>query len=417
MALLGGVYNKRFVIVLLVCTISTASWGQSFRLLVVFEGSDGYAPAAPLVQGSDGGLYGTAAGGANNSEACSTGCGIVFRYSLNGSLRTVYNFCAQSNCADGEGPNGLVLGTDGSFYGTTASGGTGAYCTRDGGCGTIFRVTPHGTLTTLYSFCSQPNCADGYSPIGELIQSGDGNLYGVTYIGGNTGCYFNEGCGTVFEITPSGTFTSLYAFCSEYDCQDGELPVGGLVQATDGALYGTTPMGGTGGGTFFKIVSGILTVISSFEYGRGGPSAALTLGSDGNFYGVESNSGLDRVGTVFQITPEGVVTILYEFTKFSGIGIYPMGGLVQDNDGNLYGTTSGTHGSYGAIFQITTAGVLTTIHIFHKKDGEYPVAALVQAKDGSLYGTTLSGGDFSCAQFGCGTLFKVKPQSSSGSKH
>ena len=253
-----------------------------------------------LMQASDGNFYGIS-GGYNG--------GTVFKITPTGSLTTLYNFCSQPNCADGTSPDGLVQASDGNFYGTTASGGTGScylgcgtffkitpggtlttlhsfdfsegyfvaslmqavdgnfYVTTEGGVGgngAIFKVDASGTLTTLYSFCSQPNCTDGSSPRGALFQATDGNFYGTTVLGGaNVSCNSGYGCGTVFKITPSGTLTTLYSFCSQANCTDGAIPVAGLVQASDGDFYGTTEVGGIevncddgwncGSGTVFRL--------------------------------------------------------------------------------------------------------------------------------------------------------------------
>jgi len=162
---------------------------------------------------------------------------------------------------DGKGANGPVQGSDGNFYGTTEYGGS--YLD-----GTVFKITPEGTLTTLYSFCSQQNCTDGEGPDAGLIQASDGNFYGTTAIGGAKTSY-----GTVFRITPSGTLTVLYNFCSESGCADGAGPRAALVQASDGNFYGTTWEGGAGTncasygcGTVFKIrPDGTLTTLYSFD--------------------------------------------------------------------------------------------------------------------------------------------------------
>jgi len=155
-------------------------------------------------------------------------------------LTTLYQFCSQPNCADGEGPDaGLIHAADGDFYGTTSGGGTN-------GQGTVFRITSEGTLTTLHSF-SGP---DGSQPYAGLIQSSDGNLYGTTEQGGGLGCKGSGGCGTVFKVTPGGTVSTLYSFSG----QDGSYPYAGLIQATDGNLYGTTSAGGANNkGTVFRL--------------------------------------------------------------------------------------------------------------------------------------------------------------------
>ena len=182
-------------------------------------------PSADLVQGTDGNFYGTTdyGGGAY-------GQGMVFKINPQPpyTVTTLYSFCSQPNCVDGTYPEGgLVQGTDGNFYGTTLD--AGAY-----GSGTVFKITPGGTLTTLYSFCSQTNCTDGANPYAGLVQSTDGNFYGTTGFGGA------NSYGTVFKMTPSGTLTTLYSFCSQTNCADGNTPYAGLVQGTDGNFYGAT---------------------------------------------------------------------------------------------------------------------------------------------------------------------------------
>ncbi len=261
--------------------------------------SDGDAPYAWLVQGSDGNLYGTTPyGGTNNG-------GTVFKITLSGTLTTLYSFCSQSNCSDGaEVYAGLVLASDGNFYGTTAYGGANDDCSgvHDPGCGTVFKITPDGTLTTLYSFCSQPGCADGQYPFNGVIQARGGNFYGVTTsAGGNC----SPNCGTVFKITPAGELTTLYTFCSQSGCPDGNQPAAPLVQASDGNFYGTTELGGANNdGTLFKITpGGTLTTLHSFDGIDGAyPEGGLVQGLPGTFYGTTPSGGANNEGTVFRLT-------------------------------------------------------------------------------------------------------------------
>ena len=334
---------------------------------------------------------------------------------------TVYSF--QGPPGDGANPEaGVVHASDGNFYGTTFGGGanpTGNYCLSTNGCGAVFKMTPSGTVTLLYSFCSQPNCSDGANPQSGLVQASDGNFYGTTEVGGTgTGCFYGT-CGTVFKITPQGTLTTLYSFCSQSDCTDGADPSDALVQGSDGDLYGTTFDGGTsscggvGRGTVFKItLSGTLTTLHSFDsYDGFWPYAGLVLATDGNFYGTALNggvNGLNGLGTVFKMTPGGTVTALYSFCSQPNCtdGDSPYGGLVQASDGNLYGTTygGGANGD-GTVFKITLGGTLTTLHSFAgSSDGFFPYAALLQASDGNFYGTTFEGG----AHNG-GTVYKITP--------
>jgi uncharacterized repeat protein (TIGR03803 family) len=180
-----------------------------------------------------------------------------------GTLTTLYRFCANSGCSDGNSPKaGLVQAVNGDFYGTTYNGGANAGPPGiSSGAGTVFKITPSGTLTTLYSFCAQSGCSDGANPDAGPVQATDGDFYGTTssgggYVGGNCGTI---GCGTVFKITPSGTLTTLYSFCSQTGCTDGAAPFAGLVQDTNGNLYGTTANGGANGsfGTVFSLSVGL----------------------------------------------------------------------------------------------------------------------------------------------------------------
>jgi uncharacterized repeat protein (TIGR03803 family) len=307
--------------------------------------------------------------------------GTVFKITPGGALTTVYSFCSLANCTDGKVPfAGLVQATNGYLYGTAVAGGANGY-------GTVFKITPSGTLTTLYSFCSLANCADGEYPYASLVQATNGDLYGTTTAGG-PGCSTDSrnhygpagggGCsGTVFKITPGGVLTTVYNFCSLTDCADGQDPYAGLVQAANGDLYGTT------------------------------------------LYGGANNSG---AGTIFKITPTGSFTTVYSFCALTGCpdGQVPQAGLIQATNGYLYGTTlygganCGPLGC-GTVFKITPGGTLTTLYSFCAEtgcsDGGIPAAGLVQATNGDLYGTTYQGGA-NCSTPGCGTLFEITPSGS-----
>jgi uncharacterized protein (TIGR03437 family) len=318
---------------------------------------------------------------------------------------------------DGAYPEaGLIQATDGNFYGTTNNGGASSNC--NAGCGTIFKIDPSGALTTLYSFCAQPSCADGSGPTAALVQATDGNFYGTTGSGGTSGY------GTIFKITPSGALTTLYSFGSQ--STDGAGP-SGLIQATDRNFYGTTGAGGSGVGTVFKITpSGTLTTIYSFGYTDGAGPSGLIQATDGNFYGTTFQGGTYTYGTIFKITPNGTLTTLYSFCpdeRQCRDGAEPSAGLVQATDGDFYGTTSAGGGASacapflgcGSVFKINQFGFLMTLHSFGYTDGAQPFAPLVQATDGNFYGTTSAGGSSTnCASLigpagGCGTFFKITP--------
>src|SRR5580658_4423114 len=295
-----------------------------------FEGIVGCSPYGSMYQDANGYLYGT-------TETCgASDNGSVFKISPSGALTTIYSFCSQTLCLDGACPvTDLVLGNDGNLYGATIEGGSYAV-------GTVFKITLSGALTTLYSFCSQPNCADGRSPY-TPVQGNDGNFYGTTGAGGISGyCRDRDGCGTVYKLTPSGTLTILYNFCSQADCADGGPPDAMLVQGTDGNFYGATYSGGSNGaGTVFKITTGgALTTLHRFDETDGEhPDGGVSQGTDGNFYGTTAEGGGDGDGTIFTITPSGTLTTLHSFDGTGGGG--PEGALVQGTDGLLYGTTEG----------------------------------------------------------------------------
>jgi uncharacterized repeat protein (TIGR03803 family) len=323
------------------------------------------------------------------SEGGAHGYGTVFKITPAGTLTTIYSFCSKSGCADGEYPNaGLVLATNGNFYGTTHSGGAHDY-------GTVFEITSGGTLTTLYSFCSKSGCADGTDPSDALIQGTNGNFYGTTFAGGA------DGRGTVFEITSAGKLTTLASF----DNTDGGYPYGGLVQATNGNFYGATSGGGKySAGAVFGFTSAGVTVLHSFEGIDGySPDAGLVQATNGDLYGTTEVGGSGRgLGTVYQITSGGAFKSLLSFDSTDGAN--PYAGVIQATDGNLYGTASagGAHG-YGTVFKVPTAGgTPTTLHSFANTDGNEPEGGLVQATNGIFYGTTYEGG-----KYDDGTVFSL----------
>jgi uncharacterized repeat protein (TIGR03803 family) len=358
-------------------------------------GNDGANPQAGLVQGSNGNLYGTTEGGTGGS-------GTVFEISTNGALTSLYSSFGVSDGANPEA--GLVQGSDGYFYGTTYWSGTGA-----NGYGTVFRISTNGALTSLHSFSGN----DGAYPQAGLVQGSDGNFYGTTSGGGTYGSSVG-GYGTVFKISTNGALTSLYSFTGG---NDGANPRGGLVQGSDGKLYGTTPSGGAymnqlgeGQGTVFQIsTTGALTTLYSFGaippsdvYPPDGasPLGGLVQGSDGYFYGTAQRGGINGGdGTVFRISPNGALTTLHVFTGGND-GSEPAAGLVQGSDGYFYGTTPST------MFKISANGTLTSLYSFNGLEGGGPHAGLVQGSDGYFYGTTYSGGT-PPSFYGDGTVFKI----------
>jgi len=259
-------------------TVYKISTNGALTSFYPFDYTNGAFPLGELIQGSDGNLYGsTSAGG-------TSGGGTLLRINTNGTPTTLYSFTGGN---DGASPYaGLVQGKDGNFYGTTFEGGTN-------NAGTMFRISTNGALTSLYSF-TRGN--DGAWPQAGLVQGSDGSFYGTASVGG-TNSY-----GTVFRISTNGVLTSLYSFTGG---NDGANPETGLVQAKDGNFYGTTRHGGTNGaGTVFKVSSnGALSSLYSFTGGNDGasPQAGLVQGSDGNLYGTTFQGGSGGNGTVFRL--------------------------------------------------------------------------------------------------------------------
>ena len=301
---------------------------------------------------------------------------------------------------DGGGPAGsLIQASDGNFYGTTPSGGANDV-------GTVFKITPAGTETVLYSFKGAP--ADGAEEPGTpdgLIQASDGNFYGMTQLGGA------NGFGTVFEITPTGTETVLYSF--KGGPSDGaEAPgcPGSLIQAGDGNFYGMTDEGGANGfGTVFEITpAGVETVLYSFKGGTvdgANPYDSLIQAQDGDFYGVTQRGGTDNSGTVFKMTPSGTETVLHSFTGGASDGAVPPGSLIQASDGNFYGMTyAGGVDSFGTVFSVSPGGTERIVYSFKggPSDGANPNGSLIETSDGNLYGMTPGGG-----LIGAGVVFAL----------
>lgn len=356
------------------------------------ETNKGSYPYAGLIQASDGNFYGTTRSGGTNYS------GTVFRMTPGGVLTTLVQFNSPS--AKGSWPDAsLVQGSDGNFYGTTEYGG-------DGSCGTIFRMTSAGTLTTLVEFTGFSGNDLGAYPYAALIQARDGNLWGTTVSGGT----YNHG--TVFQMTPAGVLTTLVEFTRNGETEKGDQVLAGVVEASDGNFYGTTAAGGAyDTGTLFRMTAaGVVTTLVEFIYDgvSGYYPLELMQASDGNIYGTTISGGTSDKGTIFRLTTNGVLTKLVNFTSngASNKGREPRGRLLQASDGNLYGMTKyGGAEDFGTVFRLTTNGVLTTLVEFRPSvahQGYAPQAGLVQGFDGCLYGTTRYGGanDY-------GTVFKL----------
>jgi uncharacterized repeat protein (TIGR03803 family) len=394
-----GWWKTACAVCVLCAAAAIALPAQTLTTLHSFDGTDGANPFAGLVQATNGNLYGaTSLGGANN-------LGAIFKITPDGALTMLYSFCSQSGCTDGAQPYAtLVQAINGNFYGTTEFGGAN----NDG---SVFSITPSDVLTTLYSFCSQSGCTDGLGPTEALLQAANQNLYGTTVLGGA-----NNG-GTVFEITANGTLKTLYNFCSQSGCTDGLGPAA-LIQATNGNFYGTTANGGAlGYGTVFEVTpSGTLTTLYSFCSQTGCadgkyPAAALVQATDGDFYGTTNQGGANRgkpYGTVFKVTASGALTTLHSFDSTDGAS--PSAPLIQATDGNFYGTTyfgGANPNGYGTVFKITPSGAVTTLHSFQSREGSNSYAGLIQATNGNFYGTTRFGGANNACSGGCGTVFSL----------
>lgn len=295
--------------------------------------------------------------------------GTIFKMTPDGTLTALYSFTGQ---ADGQSPtSGLALGSDGNFYGTNSSA--------------IFKITPAGTFTTLYNSLAPGSLAPG--PFNGLVRATDGNFYGMNQ------------ANAIFKITPAGVLTVLHTLSAG----EGFYPFDSLIQASDGNFYGTTTdFGPNGQCTIFKMTSaGTVTVVASLPSGSL-PVGPLLQAMDGNFYGVTEDGGSSQSGTIFKMTPGGTLTTLYIFSPCSPNGCtngsQPQAGLIQGKDGNLYGTTGGGGANNGGtIFQLTPAGALTTLHSFARYAGDStnglnPEGTLLQAGNGTIYGTTNGGG-------------------------
>jgi uncharacterized repeat protein (TIGR03803 family) len=382
-----------------------AAHASTFKVLHTFTGDDGCNPVAGPILDGVGNLYGTTAGGLCQNDAIGTvfelepdgteiilhaftggnngegpddtlvmdkrgnlygatllggsiGCGVIFKVAAGGTEKTLHDFAGAPN--DGCLALGsMIIGANGNLYGTTSGGGKGR-------AGTVFELTLDGVATLLHSFCPRepPHCGSGESSNAALVADAAGNLYSTTEAGGSRRC--SSGCGIVFELAADNSETVLYKF--KGPPSDGSNSGGALIIDASGNLYGTLFYGGISGchgdagcGAVFKLVpDGTETVLHLFT-GKNGdganPITGLIANSKGDLYGTTEyggGSGCDiGCGTVFEIAPDGTETILHKF-KESTDGANPMGGLVADAAGNLYGTAyaGGSYG-YGTVFEIT----------------------------------------------------------------
>ncbi len=359
---------------------------------------DGVYPPGGLALDKHGVLFGTANGGLHGS-------GVVFKLTPDGTQTLLHIFCSENGCTDGQSPNpDLFIDRSGNLYGTTTRGGTNA-------CGTVYKLSPDGTETVLYNFCSQANGIDGVNPWEGVIADDAGNLYGTTGIGGTVGT------GTVFKLAPDGTETVLHSFCSIKDCRDGNSPTSKLTIDASGNLYGTTNSGGKNNkGVIFKVApDGSETVLYSFCSrprcldGAGPVGNPVIVDGDGFILGATYGGGKNGDGVLYKLAPDGTQTIIHDFCHKSGCpdGTTPMGSMIMDGAGNLFGTADGggVYG-HGVAFKLAPDGTETVLHAFCAdaqvcSDGSGP-AGLVAGSNGKFYGTTAFGGSSDS-----GTVFEI----------
>jgi len=339
-------------------TLFKISANGELSLLYSFNGTNGAAPHAALVKGTNGSFYGTTYGGGASN------LGTIFQFTIDGTLTTLYSFIGTNNPYQGANPGAaLVQASDGSFYGTAGYGGwTNASYYGPGvngqGYGSVFQLISNGTVAFPAVFGN----TNGAYPAGGLLLGRDGSFYGTTTWGGKGITRVFPGYGTVFKMTPDGTLTNIYLFTG---AGDGGFIYAGLAQGRDGYLYGAAFSGGSAYGTLFKVsTNGSYISLHTFSYSdSGSPYGGLTEGSDGNFYGT-TYGAYAGYGSVFSVTPSGAFTNLFFFNSTNGAN--PVGVLVQSADGNFYGTTSaGGANGLGTVFRLSVPlpPVITTVSL------------------------------------------------------
>ncbi len=395
--------------ILAVCLPNGPLWAEpvTFAVLASFDGTNGAYPWAGLTQGSDGNFYGTTyRGGPTWNQATFVyGYGTVFKVTPDGQLTSLASFYH----TNGGGPRGgLVQAKDGNFYGTTRFGGGTTNVVFPGyenepGYGTVFQVTPEGALTMLVSF----NGTNGAVPEAGLVEGPEGALYGTTRFGGasygdpraNYPYSSNvSGFGTVFKLATNGTFTTLYSFTPD---TKGKSPMCALTLGSDGNFYGQAP--DSAYGLVFRMTpEGALTTWVSLNASNGVSTVApLVQGRDGNLYGVSQAAGVYHHGGVFRLSPDGAQSTVTSFT-YDG---FPMGAVVEGTDGNLYGGRNGGYGTLypdGTLYQVSPDGNYTNLFSFDGTNGSYPSSALIQGRDGNFYGTAQGGGFY-----GAGAIYRL----------
>ena len=382
---------------------------QTFSVLHAFTdmGGDGDAPYAPVVLDMNGNLYGVAGGGSCSNSYI--GCGMVYKLSPTAIETILYVFTGGTDGSDAQGA--VAIDSAGNVYGTTVGGGASNF-------GTVYKVSSDGTGTVLHSFAGG---SDGSAPTGGITRDKVGNLYGTIGYGGTSNL------GYVFKIDTAGVLTTLHSFNGG---SDGQYPYATVTVDAQGNLYGTTTSGGAGKdcgksgcGTVYRIsAAGVEKVLYRFNYSASDgidPIGTVVRDSKGNLYGTTTMGGLYGKGTVYEISPLGKETILHHFAGGAADGGDSWATLALGRSGLLYGTTAnggGTGcsggGGCGTVFQIDMAGNETILYRFMDgTDGANPLAGVVRDSTGNLYGTNTQGGDLSCAPEypGCGTVYKIIP--------
>jgi uncharacterized repeat protein (TIGR03803 family) len=402
--------NALPIIVVATVLAPRAAAVQKYEVLYAFAGgADGQAPTGDLARDAAGNLYGTTADG-GGSTACSGGCGTIYKLDPQGKETVLHSFSR----TDGEFPFSVILDKSGNLYGVTVFGGN--RCSPGfGTCGVVFKLDTSNTLTILHKFTGG---TDGENPESRLAIDADGSVYGTTLAGG-MGCLNQSppGCGVIFKISQNETETILH----DFDGAGGKNPQSGLFLDSDGTLYGATTDGGAFAssifdysccwGTVFKLdKNGKETVLHSFSQqtpDSGYPVAQLIEDEKGNLYGTTESpvTGTNIFGTVFKVKKTGgPMTELFTFNYVDGG--YPLAGLTRDSLGNLYGTTLYNDNGFGAgtVFKLDPAGKMTVLHAFKGgADGGHPLTVLVLDSAGNLYGTAGEG------VHGRGVVFKIAP--------
>jgi uncharacterized repeat protein (TIGR03803 family) len=335
-----------------------------------------------IAQGRDGNMYTTTPAGEASGSV-----GTAFKITPTGKLTVLHNFTS----AEGTPLSGLVLGTDGNFWGTTYNGGHGG-CVNNQGCGQVFKMTPAGKVTFLYTFTGGN---DGGNPVAPPIEASNGMFYGTTQFGGI------DNQGTIYQITESGVLTTRFP----WDENDGDQPLGALVQATNGTLYGTTTVG-TGGAcggeynacaTMFSVTTGgAFNELYEFPFGSDQLYNGLVQAYDGTLWGTINNGGAHGCGEVYKITTKGTFkfTDVYDFTCGTDGG-NPAAGLLLGTDGNLYGVTQNDgQDGVGTFYAITEKDQFVTqdLTAFDSINGAHPSVTLIQNTNGIIYGDAYQGG-------------------------